>query len=87
MKLNDPRPNGERLLATGAVQEDNASDYLLFEAELVKSDRLYTSKHEVLQSLGIQVRERSPPPVPTATGRASLHLQRSMRAALRDRVL
>ena len=38
------------------MQEDNPSDYLLFEAELVKSDRLYTSKHEVLQSMSIAVR-------------------------------
>jgi hypothetical protein len=52
--INDLRPNGERLLATGSVERDNPSNYLLFETELVQSDRLYTAKREVLQSMGIQ---------------------------------
>ena len=56
MCLNDDRPNGERLLATGSVQQNNASNYLLFETELVRTDRLYSSKREILQSMNIEVR-------------------------------
>lgn len=53
--LDDPRPNAERLLATGTLQDPNFSDYLLFEATLVPSDRLYTSKREVLVAMNMQV--------------------------------
>ena len=56
VSLNDARPNGERLLATGAMQPDNAANFLTFEAELVRTDRLYSSKRDVLQSMGIEVR-------------------------------
>jgi hypothetical protein len=55
VKLNDARPNSERLLATGALQPDNDSNYLLFEAALVPSDKMYSIKREVLQSLNLQV--------------------------------
>jgi hypothetical protein len=34
--LYDPRPNGELLLATGAVPDTNPSDYLLWDASLVQ---------------------------------------------------
>ena len=36
MALYDPRTNGERLLATGAVEMDNPCDCLLFNASLVR---------------------------------------------------
>lgn len=53
--LDDPRPNSERLLATGTLQDTNFSDYLLFETTLVPSDKLYTSKREVLMAMSMQV--------------------------------
>lgn len=55
MRLNDTRPNGECLLATGFVERDNPANFLLYEAELVQTDRLYTAKRDVLQSMGLQV--------------------------------
>jgi hypothetical protein len=57
VKLTDPRPNNERLLATGALQPNNASNYLLYEAELVSTDRMYSIKKEVLQAMNLQVRK------------------------------
>jgi hypothetical protein len=54
--LNDARPNGELLLATGAVQRDNPSDCLELPASLVPIDRLYTAKVQVLEAMGMQVR-------------------------------
>ena len=37
--LNDPRPNGELLMATGSLPESNASDYLEFPASLIQADK------------------------------------------------
>lgn len=37
--LNDGRPNGELLLATGNMQDANLSDCLIFNADLVASDK------------------------------------------------
>ena len=54
--LNDGRPNNERLLATGMNQNPNESDFLLYEAKLVKSDKLFSTKREVLAAAGWQVR-------------------------------
>lgn len=54
--LNDPRPNCEQILATGALQEDNMSDHLLYEAFLVPTDKLYTAKREVLRASDLQAR-------------------------------
>jgi hypothetical protein len=73
VRLNDGRPNGERLLATGAVQPDNKSNYLLFETELVRSDKLYSSKREVLQSMGIQARSHATRVSTGCLARAKLH--------------
>ena len=56
MLLNDPRPNGEQILATGTLQEDNMSDYLLYETLLVATDKLYTAKREILQAQNLQAR-------------------------------
>eukprot|EP00892_Ulva_mutabilis_P004342 jgi/Ulvmu1/227/UM001_0231.1 len=58
--LDDPRPNTEKVLATGTLQDTNFSDYLLFEAKLVSSDRLYTSKREVLMAMNMQETEIYP---------------------------
>lgn len=58
--LDDPRPNAERLLATGTLQDTNFSDYLLFETKLVPSDKLYTSKREVVRAMNMEVRPRKP---------------------------
>lgn len=55
-RLNDARPNGELLLATGAVQRDNRADYLELPASLVRTDRLYTAKMQVLEAVGMQAR-------------------------------
>lgn len=54
--LNDPRPNSEQILATGTLQRENFSDYLLYEVALVPTDQLYTAKREVLRSQDLQVR-------------------------------
>jgi hypothetical protein len=53
--LNDPRPNGEQILATGTLQEENASDFLIYEVSLVPTDKLYTAKREILRAQGLQV--------------------------------
>jgi hypothetical protein len=37
--LNDGRPNGELLLCFGTVQDNNLSDFLLFNASLVRADK------------------------------------------------
>lgn len=54
--LNDFRPNSEQLLATGSLQEENMSDYILYDAFLVPTDKLYTVKREVLEAQGLKVR-------------------------------
>ena len=52
MQLFDGRPNGELLLATGAVERANPADFLLLEQGLVGADRMYSSKRQILESLG-----------------------------------
>ena len=37
--LNDPRPNGELLMATGTLPESNSADYLEFPASLIQADK------------------------------------------------
>ncbi|GLC74385.1 hypothetical protein PLESTF_001507400 [Pleodorina starrii] len=58
--LNDGRPNGELLLATGGVQEGNMSDFLDWSAGLVPADKYYLMKAQVLESLGFGPQERFP---------------------------
>lgn len=58
--LNDGRPNGEMLLSTGTVQENNKSDFLLFPTSLVPADRYYTMKSEILESVGLAPKELFP---------------------------
>jgi protein-histidine N-methyltransferase len=58
--LNDGRPNGELLLATGGLQDSSMSDYLLFPASLVAADKYYAMKASLLESFGFGPSERFP---------------------------
>ena len=51
----DGRPNGELLMATGRVEDDNASDCLTVRVGLVQADRLFSVKKQVLESLGFDI--------------------------------
>ena len=58
LQLCDGRPAGELLLATGTLIEgDNPEDCLMMRVALVRADRLYTSKKQILESLGYGVEE------------------------------
>ena len=50
--LYDGRPTGDIFLATGQIEDQNPSDNLFMNAELVKADRLYTAKKQIVESLG-----------------------------------
>jgi hypothetical protein len=58
--LNDERPNGELLLATGRVQELNAADHLQWPAALVPADRYFMMKNQILESFGFNANESFP---------------------------
>ncbi|KAG2498938.1 hypothetical protein HYH03_003128 [Edaphochlamys debaryana] len=58
--LNDGRPNGELVLATGSVQESNTADYLDWPASLVQADKYYMLKAQVLESMGFGPKENFP---------------------------
>ncbi|KXZ52752.1 hypothetical protein GPECTOR_8g143 [Gonium pectorale] len=58
--LNDGRPNGELLLATGSLQDSNMSDCLEWPAALLPADRYYMMKSQILESLGFAPTERFP---------------------------
>lgn len=58
--LFDGRPNGELLLSTGTTEDENPSDYLEFEVELVQTERLYLAKRDILQAMGYDVKEQFP---------------------------
>ena len=45
--IYDGRPTTEMLLATGAVEESNPSNFLTVKASLVAADRLYAQKKQV----------------------------------------
>lgn len=45
--IYDGRPTTVMLLATGAVEDSNPSDYLTVQASLVAADRLYMMKKQV----------------------------------------
>ena len=46
--LNDPRPNGELLMATGTLpNESNAADFLNFPAALIPADKYFIMKSQV----------------------------------------
>jgi hypothetical protein len=57
--IYDGRPSGELVLATGRLEDDSPADCLSVRVGLVPADRLYTSKKQILESLGfgaVQVR-------------------------------
>ncbi|KAK9917898.1 hypothetical protein WJX75_009348 [Coccomyxa subellipsoidea] len=56
----DGRPNGELLMATGRVEDDNASDCLTVRVGLVQADRLFSVKKQVLESLGFDIVQEFP---------------------------
>lgn len=59
--LNDARPNGELLMATGTLpSEANSSDFLEFPASLIQADRYYEMKSQILESVGFAPKERFP---------------------------
>lgn len=47
VQIYDGRPNTEMFLATGTVEEDNLSDFLTVQANLVAADKLYMLKKQV----------------------------------------
>lgn len=53
IKVYDGRSNGELLMATGAVEAYNPSDYLTLNASLVAADRLYSMKEEIASAMGL----------------------------------
>ncbi|KAL3145868.1 hypothetical protein ABBQ38_015239 [Trebouxia sp. C0009 RCD-2024] len=60
VKIYDGRPNTEMFLATGTVEENNLSDYLTVQVNLVAADKLYMLKKQVVQSLGFDVKQEFP---------------------------
>eukprot|EP00884_Botryococcus_braunii_P013165 jgi/Botrbrau1/2184/Bobra.101_2s0019.2 len=58
--LYDGRPNGELFLACGEVEDGNLSDCLTLTQELVAADRLYSTKKQILESLGFATRQDFP---------------------------
>ncbi|CAL8465053.1 g4588 [Coccomyxa elongata] len=58
--IYDGRPNGELLLATGRVEDDNASDCLTITVGLVQSDRLFTVKKQIVESVGFGIVQEFP---------------------------
>lgn len=58
--LNDPRPNGELLLATGMLQDNNASDFLMFNAELLAADKYFMMKEQILDQMNMSAKELFP---------------------------
>ena len=51
--IADGRPNGELILATGAVDDANPSDCLTVAVGLVPTDRLRTAKLSILEAMGM----------------------------------
>lgn len=60
LSLYDGKPNGERMLSTGCLEEGNPSDCLEVEVELVATDGLYRAKREVLEALGLEPKQSVP---------------------------
>lgn len=54
------QPNGERLLSTGSLEEDNPSDCVELEVDLVPTDGLYKAKMQILEELGLQSKQSFP---------------------------
>ncbi|GFH16603.1 uncharacterized protein HaLaN_13049 [Haematococcus lacustris] len=60
IQLYDPRPNGELLLATGSVPTSNPADFLSWPAALLKADRYFQMKTQILEELGFSNEEQFP---------------------------
>ncbi|EIE20473.1 rubisco small subunit N-methyltransferase, partial [Coccomyxa subellipsoidea C-169] len=60
MAIYDGRPNGELAMATGRVEDDNASDCLTVRVGLVQADRLFSVKKQILESLGFDIVQEFP---------------------------
>ncbi|PRW58899.1 rubisco small subunit N-methyltransferase [Chlorella sorokiniana] len=60
VSIYDGRPNGELLLATGTLEAGNPADCLFMETGLVAADRMYTTKRQILEELGLGVRAEFP---------------------------
>ena len=60
--LNDPRPNGELLMATGALPDSgsNTSDFVDFPASLIPADKYFIMKSQILESMGFGPKEMFP---------------------------
>lgn len=58
--LNDERPNGELLMATGSITDSNLSDFVEFPAQLIEADRYFVMKSQILESMGFKPKERFP---------------------------
>lgn len=50
----DGRPNSELILATGLVEDDSAADYLTISVGLVQTDRMFSTKKEILKAMGFE---------------------------------
>ena len=50
VKIYDGRPNTEMFLATGTVEEENLSDFLTVQVNLVAADKLYMLKKQVQET-------------------------------------
>ena len=64
VKIYDGRPNTEMFLATGTLEENNLSDFLTVQANLVAADKLYMLKTQVHSSRPLPVDNRQLPPLP-----------------------
>lgn len=58
--IYDGRPNTEMFLATGKLEDNNLSDHLTFQANLVAADKLYTLKRQVVQAVGFDISQDFP---------------------------
>ena len=54
MTVFDGRPNSELILATGRVEDDSPADHLTVSVGLVPADRMFSTKKEILKTLGFE---------------------------------
>ncbi|CAG9467763.1 unnamed protein product [Pedinophyceae sp. YPF-701] len=53
LRLSDPRPNSELLLATGRIEEPNPADCIIYRSSLVAADRMFELKRQVVEASGL----------------------------------
>ncbi|GAX73871.1 hypothetical protein CEUSTIGMA_g1321.t1 [Chlamydomonas eustigma] len=58
--LNDVRPNGELLMATGTLPETNTANFINFPAALIPADKYFVMKSQILESMGFSPQEYFP---------------------------